>query len=431
MTNVLAPLALEGVGTSTVESLASFFLRLTLVHQVRPGQLTQVVCNDSPYLQVGEGMPVLKYRALYPAMLCSYSEQTEVIALRLEKLTGAKSLRLGTLLPLKGQLCRNQTGGLIDKRRWCPQCYAEASADHIAEPLAWSIPMIERCPQHDVHLEQSCVHCGARQLDWHYGQHRRTCRKCNRPLTETSVAPVPTPWQSWCQQEMMRLLAHMASNEASSFCENAVHKFLDAMPVLFSGSDSHRRPLMSFRRAVQKRPGTLPRLNTLFVVAGCWSTTPLDILLRPTEAATPSLFDDEVPLPRPAGRRRFHAQSYQRCEQRLRALMKLPEEILLPPAAHIQNEYRISNNFRLKHIEIWQKYIDEKCRRAEKHKESQILLANRFMKRHLVKLRHSGQRLHRRNAVAQMVRDLGVSKTVARSALRVCVLNMRLDRNDS
>lgn len=431
MRSALAPLSLEGVGTSLIESLASYFLRLTLVHQVRPGQLSQVVCNDSPYLRVSAHAPVLKYRALYPAMLCSYSQQTEVIALRLAKLTGEKHLRLGTLLRLRGQICRNQTGAIVVRRRWCPQCYAEARTEHIVEPLAWSIPLIDRCPEHGVLLEQSCTHCGASQLAWHIGADRRRCRKCGQPLHGTSAGPSPTPWQEWCQREMLRLLQHMARPDSSGFSVDAVCKFLEAVPVWYPGADTYRQPLSNLRRNVQKHPATLPRLNTLFLVAACWGTTPLDILVRPLEAATPCLFDDEVPLPRPPSKRLFHARNYQRCERRLRALMRLPDEILLPPGGHIQCECRVSNSFQMTRSVIWRKYMDERRRRAVKHKESQIVLANRFMKRLLAKLIRSGQPLHRRNAITQLQRDIGVSKTVARSALRVCLLNLRLDRSDS
>src|SRR5947209_9244273 len=99
--------------------MASYFLRLTLVHQVRPGQLTQVICNDAPYLRVSCGGLILKWRARYPAMLCSYSGQTEVIVQRLGKLTGERNLKHGTLLWLKQNLCRNQTGGVSERRRCC------------------------------------------------------------------------------------------------------------------------------------------------------------------------------------------------------------------------------------------------------------------------------------------------------------------------
>jgi hypothetical protein len=408
--------------------MASYFLRLTCVHQVRTGQLAQVICNDSPYLRVVDG-PKLEYRALYPAMLCSCSRQTEILVRRLGKLTGDPYLVHGTLLRLGENICRNQVGALTEIRRWCPQCYS-SSYDVLAEPLAWLTPLVSRCPTHDIPLETSCAHCGERQRPWRIGPDRKICQKCQRPLTESSSTELGTSnWDRWCQREMLRLIGHVSSPETPDFSSNAARRFIAAMPSRLSNhAGSRKRPIGALRRCVSKWPEMLPRLKTIFLIAASWGTTPLDIFLRPEEAASSSLFDGDVPLPTRPAKRSYQQETYRRCEQRLMELLKLPKGVLLPPAVHVCRELKVSNYFQLKRVDVWRTYMREKSNRLKEYKENKVLLANRYMEKHIDKLQREGKRLHRRNAIAQLVRDVRVPQAVARSALRVCLLRMRMNR---
>lgn len=412
-----------------MESVASYFHRLARVHQVTIGQLTQVVCNQSPYLRIGEG-PEVKWRALYPAMLCSYSRQTEVLVHRLEKLTGEKNLARGTLLPLRENICRNQTGALEDTRRWCPKCYSTAT-DDFAEPLIWMMPLVSRCPIHDVPLERRCPHCGATQRAWRAGPLRKTCFKCRHSLTLSSADSGTSEWEGWCQHEMLKLVEHISSSENSGLAPDMAKEFIANLPRESAQIVSRGASIRELRKAQSKWPGMRPRMKTIFKIASAWGTSPLDILLRPSEAASPSLFEVDVPMPLPPVKRSFHEQSYRSCERRLQQLMKLPREVLLPPPTHVCRTFRVSNHFQLRCSEVWKKYMTEKNCRLNDHKENKILLANRYMEKRIELLKRSGERLHRRNAISAAMLEIRVSKTVARSALRVALLEMRMNEEES
>lgn len=354
---------------------------------------------------------------------------------RLEKLTGQSNLAHGTLLRLRENLCRNQTGAIAERRRWCPKCYSTQSP-HIPEPLVWLMPLITRCPVHDVPLDDACTYCGASQLPWRTDDARRYCHKCRRPLTACrSLDARPTAWQTWCQIEMLRIVEHIASPDSSEFCTGAMRTFFTSLPPPKSGvcgPTAHGRLIRQVRDDLSKKPDLLPRLKTIFQVAASWGTTPLDIFLRPKEAASPVMFDGDPLIPRTPPKRPFKKQNYSRCDKRMRALVDLPEEILLPPATHICSECAVSpSNFQESHRETWNTYMVEKTRRLKQHKEREVILANTYMDKLITRLRHSGKRLHRRNAIAQMIRDIHVPQTVARSALRLSLARLRMERDDN
>lgn len=361
-------------------------------------------------------------------MLCSYSRQTDVLVRRLERLTGQSNLAHGTLLRLGESICRNQTGALVDVRRWCPQCYS-CSHDVFNEPLAWFTTLVSRCPIHDIPLEASCAHCGERQRPWRVGRDRKVCQKCRRSLTEGHSTELgASNWDRWCQQEMLRLIEHISSPNTPNFASEAARKFIAALPSGLPYQNGRLTPIGALKKTFSMWPDMRPRLKTLFLVAASWGTSPLDILLRPEEAASPNLFDSDIPLPAPPSKKKYLLENYHRCEQRLMQLLKLPKDVLLPPAIHVRREFEVSDYFQLKHAAVWKAYMKDKNSRLKANKENKVLLANRYMEKYIDKLRRNGQRLHRRKAIAQLVRDVRVPQVVARSALRVCLLRMRMNR---
>lgn len=425
MKTVLAPLRLHGVGTPAVESLTSFFCRLADVHQVSPAQLGKVVCNDSPYLHVRSG-PLLSNVDLYAAMFCSYSAQTEILVHRLEKLTGAKNLACGTLLWLRHVLSANQVGSCVRKRRWCPACYAHCE-DMVVEPLAWSILVMSRCPVHGTRLQEQCPRCGSYQRDWRLGPERKICFRCDAPLSMVNATdPAPTPWEIWSEAQMLRLLGLIATPDSPDVVQNALPMFLKRVAEL-STSDCTLRQLT--QQELGWARNQRHRLSSVLAIAARWGTTPLDILLRPEEAVTPSLFQGYVDLPTAPAKHRYNKDGYRRCERALQKLLRLPARTPLPPRGDVCREYAISSaNFWRKNRELCRRYGVERRRRAVQVKARGVAGANSYATKLLRDLCTSGKRLHRKHAVAEMMRDIHVPKAVARSALRVALARMSADR---
>jgi len=171
------------------------------------------------------------------------------------------------------------------------------------------------------------------------------------------------------------------------------------------------------------------RLGTIFAIAARWGTTPLDIPLRPEEAAAPGLFEDDVELPTAPVQHHFNKDGYQRCERTLRRLLRLSAATPMPALSEICRECVVrSSNFQSNNWELCKRYVAERRRRAELAKARRVDVANRYATKLLRDLCISGKRLHRKHAVAAMMTNIRVSKAVARSALRVAVARMGVDR---
>jgi hypothetical protein len=417
MRSILAPLHLHGLGTPLVESLASYYCRLADAHQVSGKQLAKVVCNDSIYLR-SDGLPRLRSIDFYPIEFCAHSGRTAVLVERLQRLTGADNLVYGTFLRLRGVLSRNQSGSCVGRRRWCPICYAQRE-DIIAEPLAWWVPQITYCPVHGSRLIDQCVRCGSYQRNWRVGPARKLCIRCGFELkVHESVRNMPTPWETWCQARMLEVLEHIATPTSEEISPNAVKTFIEkVMPI---ASAEHRPVPIS--RELKKMRAQGNRWSTIFEMAARWGTTPMDVLLRPDEAVSPSLFERDISIASPPRRRTFNKPGYRLCETTLRKLLTLPPTTMLPSLRSMCQEFKVCiSSFYHNHPELCASYADERRRRAKNQKRERFTLAYSYISRLIGQARRSGLRLHRVNAVAELMREIHVPKAVARSALRVAL----------
>ena len=424
MRTVLAPLHLHGLGTPLVESLMSYYCRLADVHQVSPKQLAKVLFNDSAYLSIDDA-PELKSIDLNPRIFCTHSGRTAVVVERLERLTGADHLACGTLLRLRGVLSRNQTGSCVKKRRWCPLCYAQHD-DAVVEPLAWWIAQITTCPLHGARLVDRCARCGSYQRDWRVGPARKQCIKCGFALKSYDQTRIEsTPWEAWCQVEMLKVLAHIATPGSAEISPDVVTTFV-ATAVELAAAEGRPCPVS---RDTAKMRVLGHRLTTIFGVAAHCGTTPLDILLRPVEAVSPGLFESDIETSEPPPKRAFNKRGYYLCEHTMRRLLTLPDTTALPPFRHLCLEYAVSlPNFRRKNPELCAKYGNERKRRIEIAKRTRFEVASSYVAKLIEQLQRSGKRLHRMNTVARMRSEIHVTKDIARSAIRVALAKMNASR---
>lgn len=424
MRSILAPLHLHGLGTPLVESLVSYYCRLADVHQVTGKQLAKVVCNDSIYLRRG-GLPRLRSIDIYPIVFCAHSSRTAVLAHRLERLTGADNLVHGTLLRLRGVLSRNQSGSCVERRRWCPICYAQREGA-VVEPLAWWVPQITYCPMHGARLIDQCTRCGSYQNNWRVGPARKLCIKRGFELkVRNSVRDVPTPWEAWCQARMLEVLEHIATPTSEEISPDAVKTFIKkVMPI--ASAEGRRQPMS---KELQKLRAQGNRWSTIFEMAARWGTTPMDVLLRPDEAVSPSLFERDIHIPKPPRRRAFNKPGYRLCETALRKLLTLPSATMLPSLRSMCREFEVCiSSFYRNHPELCASYADERRRRTENQRSTRFSVACSYIAKLLEQSRRSGRRLHRVNTVAEVMSEIHVPKATARSALRVALVKINACR---
>jgi hypothetical protein len=147
----LAPL---GQGTSQVESLGSYFMRLADAHSLQPTALAweTVFPENAPIRRsLGEC-----WRRPY---FSGIGEATQDWVQVLEGLTMANDLKSLTMGFLRG---RSSMRGLVcEKSRWCPTCFKEDA--EVGVPygrLLWTFQAVTCCPKHRTKLVERCD-CGA------------------------------------------------------------------------------------------------------------------------------------------------------------------------------------------------------------------------------------------------------------------------------
>lgn len=151
-----------GLGTPDVESLLSYFCRLSNSHACSTSDLAQVVVNHiapsrwTTKSGVKEGKSRFQWNQ---RSLSGVSDAALSWSSALSSLTGISRLDRLTLLPLRSVLAPK---GLMTKQaRWCPQCFQD---DYESQKtpyfrLAWDIGSIDVCAKHGSPLTASCPHC--------------------------------------------------------------------------------------------------------------------------------------------------------------------------------------------------------------------------------------------------------------------------------
>ena len=178
----LQPLA---VGTSQVESLGSYIIRLAEAHVVTVGDLAgreiarQNGCKDSKgsprsrvrYRRGGHGFHALSYE------INGIHWQARKWTARINRATGRSDLELLTLLPFAKVLSAMLL--LKPRRAWCPFCYEEdRQKGPIYERLAWTINAVTVCSRHCVPLLSRCQHCNRPQPALAVYSHPGRCSHC-------------------------------------------------------------------------------------------------------------------------------------------------------------------------------------------------------------------------------------------------------------
>jgi len=173
-----------GVGTSYVESLTSFLMRLAQAHSLEVNTLfTKKISNyfDQVYLREhrNKGLSTLFNKG---AALNSNGILASQLYQSLEQLTLRKDLSCLTLLAFNNVFSSRKL--LRKSKAWCPHCYEQWQKDGktIHEPLLWSFETVTVCPQHFQPLANKCPHCDL-SVPWLTGKSQvGFCPKCDRWL---------------------------------------------------------------------------------------------------------------------------------------------------------------------------------------------------------------------------------------------------------
>lgn len=175
--------------------------------------------------------------------------------------------------------------------RWCPCCLVEDETLH--GQLVWTIPHYTRCVRHGVDIESSCHICGNAQ---HLAKSYRTytkCHCCHSELGHRGTRSTANYFREWASKMAFDIVTWIAASPTSEKIPwDSIDVFIKA---IFQRFEINKAPRKIQYFLQPHRPGRARRFthrfSTLLNLAALNAVHPLDILIRPSEAASLPLFD--------------------------------------------------------------------------------------------------------------------------------------------
>lgn len=196
-----------GLGTSQVESLTSFIMRLAAAHHLAPGQLVRTQLahlirgRQNAPTQVGD----IEETASFANGLRKRASSWRTA---MEEVTARSDLTYLTLLPWARVLSAVHL--LRDTMAYCPLCLDEmVAANLVHEPLVWALRLVTVCVKHERPLELACWHCGRPQRAFRWHGRPGICGRCRLWLGN---AEAPRVEASGGQLQVSRAIASMLAS---------------------------------------------------------------------------------------------------------------------------------------------------------------------------------------------------------------------------
>lgn len=288
MSTQFFPVPPQGRGTSDIEAMDSYLLRLAQEHGVSEYQFHSILAfwwNETKATHEH-----LLGRHVAYIQKAGYGRDIDTLIKALERGTGQSGLASLTLSAF-GDISGVHVGSFIKRVRcWCPACLRDQKSDGGVsyEKLLWRLQAITRCHVHQIVLEDACPACGS-----HQPRHVDTwprCSVCDVDLTtaEKTWRHATTP--SSGEADMIDIVGYCASHPTVIFRGDAARQFWHL--VRAKGSFFAPRSQESFhnRPVVQK---TL--IGTLLRMAEEMQLPLLSILLDPVQAASIRPLVTELP----------------------------------------------------------------------------------------------------------------------------------------
>lgn len=302
---VLPPLELRGVGTSLVESLPSYVSRMLTTTGVGAAHLADSLGLDLP----------VKLRRLGAFLTTKDSLLMEGAVDQLERLTGARNLRLGTFWALSAILAAvNQSTQKKAPRRWCSICYREWGIDSY-EPLAWTVDLLRTCPKHGCLLSSTCPSCGRPQRSCLSERHRRLCHTCRADLGAAVTWGGLHPFLQWVEDQVLDLIEFCATPRVGPVPYDVFKEFVQGLHRTIGG----RRGGSLGQQVKQCATGARLRgkrvsMRSLINLCAVQGVRIGEFLAAPRETSGPMLFDawgglSYMPLPTPRQAQKIYAAS--------------------------------------------------------------------------------------------------------------------------
>ena len=205
-----------GLGTTMVESLTGYIVRLAEAHCVSAG-----VLYSKAIKALADKGNIFSFRINDQAgysthTINGFGTPAADFVRALETLTGRRDLSFLTLLTWGRVLPSHSL--LRRWRAWCESCfYAWRGANQpIYEPLLWTLQEVTVCPYHRRVLRQACPHCERQIGPWEPRSRRDGCSRCRQSLVPNGIDSVSDSrtlpgkeleWTVWVASALGELLA--------------------------------------------------------------------------------------------------------------------------------------------------------------------------------------------------------------------------------
>lgn len=202
----------------------------------------------------------------------------------------AEHLKCGTFFVLTDLVDTSFRGMRSTRHKWCPVCLARPASE-LYLPLLFALSAISRCPEHGCDLVEKCPHCDAPQeLSWLPSKWVR-CSRCDGSLVHAIGYSRRHRYLEWANSQCAQLVELCADPDTAPVNRDAVHVFVreflaskHAMEM-----DGYLRIYLYDGHVASRR---MPTLDNMLIFCAMQGVGLSDILLRPTDAASPVLFPE-------------------------------------------------------------------------------------------------------------------------------------------
>lgn len=201
------------LGTTRVEGLVSYMVRLGRAHSVSPRLLIR---REFPFADAAIGK--LGYATFFArdgGAIDGMGELSEIFSKAVSGLTGTAAPYTMNLRPLRNILPVKGPAMITKHPKWCPECIGEmqCSGNEVYRPLAWSFDLYRTCKRHCRNLVDTCPFCGKRQPFIPNYPDLGKCAHCMAPLSSKSrvKVEVPSPTDLWLAAAIEDLISNLHS----------------------------------------------------------------------------------------------------------------------------------------------------------------------------------------------------------------------------
>lgn len=248
-----------GIGSSEVESVSSFLIRLATLHGLSVNELRVLTLNRYSE-QPGFSDERVRSNSAIQALshLVRPTRFTRQLVEQLTEATQQRRIASMTFLPLGDEFGR-QKGVFKTDIAWCPLCFSEQAeldqAPHLQ--LIWSIRDYRTCHLHKCELIERCAHCQSKQNSCRFRRSIGQCVSCGVSLVGLGASRPKRGSEGIYYQDLVGLVAGINENPNQLLSQKAAQNCVDE---LFSEV---------WRREEEKRLwDMLPRDECISIVCG-------------------------------------------------------------------------------------------------------------------------------------------------------------------